>query len=234
MSRSREQPRAVCPVCQRTFTTRAALRDHRKAKGHLATSGDTPLWRRHAGALALALAAAGLLAWLTFADEGPRYPVVGSHWHARYAISICGGELPPRPYSEGDIHTHGAGLIHIHPSSRRSAGRAADLGRFFRSFGGRLEDSLLRVPGVGTYRTGTNSCGPSPGRVPVYVDGDRVEDPGGYVPRDGQSVRIVFEPESAAAAATLPVRAARPGLPPHPRKGPARAGEVRPQRAVDP
>lgn len=183
-----------CPVCGRTFGSSEALRSHRKATGHYDTSGPS-WWRKHAGKLALSVGAAGLLGWLLFVDRGPRYPTTDSHWHADYVIEICGRELPPDPYSQGDVHTHGDGQIHVHPSTSRSAGRAANLDAFFRSIGGTVEDSLLQLQGEGTYRTGEDSCGDRPGRVAVYVDGERIEDPAAYVPRDGDDVRIAFEPE---------------------------------------
>lgn len=78
-----------------------------------------------------------------------------------------------------------------------AAGRAANLEAFFRSIGGTLRDSLLDVQGEGTYRTGEHTCGDRPGRVAVYVDGDRIEDPSAYVPGNGEDVRIVFEPVPA-------------------------------------
>lgn len=184
----------ACPVCERTFGSTEALRAHRRAKGHYETSGP-PWWREHAGKLVLGVGAAGLLGWLLLVDRGPRYPTTDSHWHADYVIEICGRELPRAPYSRGDVHTHGDGRIHIHPSMSSTAGRDANLDAFFRSIGGTLRDSLLYVRGEGTYRTGEDACDDRPGRVAVYVDGERIEDPDTYVPMDGQDVRIVFEPQ---------------------------------------
>lgn len=187
----------TCPLCDRSFGSSEALRSHRRAKGHFDTS-DPPFWRRHGGKLALGVGAAGLLGWLLFGDRGPRYPTTDSHWHADYVIEICGRELPPDPYSQGDVHTHGDGQIHVHPSTHGSSGRAANLDAFFRSIGGTLDDSLLHVRGEGTYRTGEDSCDDRPGRVAVYVDGERIDDPAAYVPMDGQDVRITFEPRPTA------------------------------------
>jgi len=185
----------TCPVCERTFETDDALRSHRRATRHYETE-DPPLWREHGGKIALAAGALALIAWLSLSDDGPRYPTTRSHWHADYVIEVCGREVPPQPYSQGDVHTHGDGRIHIHPSTHAAAGRSAHLGRFFRSIGGTLRDSILEVPGEGTYRTGRDACEDRPGRVAVYVDGERIEDPAAYVPTDGQDVRFVFEPVS--------------------------------------
>ncbi len=184
----------TCPICDRSFDSADSLRSHRRAKRHYDTS-DPPFWRKHWDKLALAAGAVVLLGWLTLVEDEPRYPTTDSHWHADYVIEICGRELPPDPYSQGDVHTHGDGQIHVHPSTNATAGRSANLAAFFRSIGGLLDDSVLRVPGEGVYRTGQQECGDRPGRVAVYVDGERIEDPDAYVPRDGEDVRFVFEPQ---------------------------------------
>lgn len=191
----------ICPICDRSFGSSDALRSHRQAKGHYDTS-EPPFWRRHWKALAMGLAGAATLGWLTFSDQGPRYPTTQSHWHADYVIEICGEELPPEPRSPGGVHTHGNGRIHIHPATPQESGANAHLGEFFQSIGGTLEDSLLHVPGGDTYRTGVETCGEDPGRVAVYVDGERIDDPAAYVPMDGQNVRIAFETPGGSATAS--------------------------------
>lgn len=187
----------ACPVCGRSFGSADALRSHRRSKRHFRSQrSEAPAWRRHAGKLAVVAGVVVLIGWLGLRDSGPRYPTTDSHWHADYAIEICGREVPPAPYSQGDVHTHGDGKIHVHPSTNASAGRDAHLGAFFRSIGGTIRDSVLDVAGEGTFRTGEDRCGDRPGRVAVYVDGERIADPDAYVPRDGEDVRIVFEPDT--------------------------------------
>src|SRR5438309_6628977 len=59
------------------------------------------------------------------------------HWHAAYGVDICGKFLAPIS-SQTDpvgIHTHGEGVIHVHPfklpSGRKSfTGKNANLGAF--------------------------------------------------------------------------------------------------------
>ncbi len=135
-----------------------------------------------------------IIAVLIALPSGESLPRVGSHWHAAYTIEICGETLPPQPASRGDVHTHGNGRIHTHPSTFRTAGENANLGQFFRSFGGTLRDSLLHVPRRGTLRNGDRCDNGGEGRVAVYVNGDRITDPAAYVPQDGDDVRIAFEP----------------------------------------
>lgn len=71
------------------------------------------------------------------------------HWHASFAISICGDELPP-PGDDGPdtlgIHTHDDGLIHIHPFATRASGSRATMSRFFDQVGLEATDDSFRLP----------------------------------------------------------------------------------------
>lgn len=118
----------TCPICDRSFDSPDALRSHRRAKNHYDTS-DPPFWRKHWRKLAAGAGTDAILGRLTFGEDGPRYPTTESHWHADYVIEICGRELPPEPYSRGDVHTHGEGRIHVHPSTPRSSGGNGQSGR---------------------------------------------------------------------------------------------------------
>ena len=43
------------------------------------------------------------------------------------------------------IHSHGDGLIHIHPFNSSATGRRAQLGKCFEAFGGYISDSAIRL-----------------------------------------------------------------------------------------
>jgi hypothetical protein len=58
-------------------------------------------------------------------------PSVGDHWHAHYTVTVDGAELDIFPASAGDVHSHGDGLVHVHPHSEGTAGEAATLSAFF-------------------------------------------------------------------------------------------------------
>ena len=77
-------------------------------------------------------------------------PRLTDHWHVAYGIDICGEPLPglsdAKPDTSG-IHSHGDGLIHIHPFSSRYTGKGANLGAFADTTGMTLTDSSLKVPG---------------------------------------------------------------------------------------
>jgi Predicted solute binding protein len=60
-------------------------------------------------------------------------PQLGDHIHQAIAVDICGEFQPDIPTFESDvgIHTHGDGVIHIHPFSQLGVGANATLERFF-------------------------------------------------------------------------------------------------------
>lgn len=136
----------------------------------------------------LLLAGIGLL--LVPAPEPP-YPN-RDHWHAKYAVEVCGKALPPFPYSQGDVHTHGDGVIHVHPSSPATAGRNANLGAFFRSVRMEVLPGYLRLPDGKTYRDGDLCPDGKPGRVAVLINGKSEPDFLAHVVRDGEEVKVVF------------------------------------------
>lgn len=88
------------------------------------------------------------------------------HWHAAFAVNVCGDELPVL-YDAGPdllgIHTHEDGLIHIHPFSTQAAGKRATLKRFFDQVGLKTSDDAVELPaGLAedtVYRAGETTCG---------------------------------------------------------------------------
>ncbi len=64
-------------------------------------------------------------------------PIVNKdHFHAYLGVNVCGTWLPAAPAFDGPtaqamgIHSHGDGLMHIHPYSSAAAGKNATVGRF--------------------------------------------------------------------------------------------------------
>ena len=136
---------------------------------------------------------------LALLSRQPRGPGVGAHWHAAYTIELCGKAVPPLPPSPGDVHTHGDGIIHIHPGSAASSGRRATLGAFFRSTQARLTGTMITVPGQ-TYANGTPCPDGRVGTLKVLVQNkgrgsfEPVRDFLSFVPNDRDVIRIVFGP----------------------------------------
>jgi hypothetical protein len=74
-------------------------------------------------------------------------PVIGDHWHAAYGIYVCGEWQPDIPEFENTtgVHTHGDGVIHIHPFSQSGAGENATLGTFLEDTDVDLSDDELTI-----------------------------------------------------------------------------------------
>jgi hypothetical protein len=75
-------------------------------------------------------------------------PAIGDHWHMAVGFSRCGEVLPDQQDVDGDpdgIHTHGDGLIHIHPFNEDAAHEHAVLGRFLDVVGAEVVDGVLTL-----------------------------------------------------------------------------------------
>lgn len=66
-------------------------------------------------------------------DDLGGVPQLGDHIHQALGVNVCGEWLPDIPEFESPvgIHTHGDGVLHIHPFSQLGVGANATLGRYF-------------------------------------------------------------------------------------------------------
>ncbi|MBI4297922.1 MAG: hypothetical protein HY676_05260 [Chloroflexi bacterium] len=120
----------------------------------------------------------------------------GDHWHASYAITICGTPVPqfPDDTSGIGIHTHGDGQIHIEPERAADAGYNANLARFMTSTGGTLTEDTLQLPDGRKY-TNSDLCPDGrPGQVGLLVNGHEVRPIASYVPQNGDNIALSFAP----------------------------------------
>ena len=94
------------------------------------------------------------------------------HWHAAYGAFLCDEFAAPITDQRDPkgIHTHGDGVIHIHPFVRSAAGRNATLGVFADAVKMTLTDTELRLPGGKSYRSGRTECNGKKGVVQVKVN----------------------------------------------------------------
>jgi hypothetical protein len=88
-------------------------------------------------------------------------PVLGDHWHAAYGFYICGNFIPsftkgldPNAADPLGIHSHGDGVIHIHPFSSETSGKNATLGKYLDWEGVKLTNDELTLPDGTKYKTG--------------------------------------------------------------------------------
>lgn len=97
------------------------------------------------------------------------------HWHAAYALNIC-GENQANPSDVGpdtkDIHTHGDGLVHIHPFVGAASGENATFQVYVDQLGIELTDDSITLPDGTTYTNG-DDCEiddkKKPGQVTLFV-----------------------------------------------------------------
>jgi hypothetical protein len=139
------------------------------------------------------------------------------HWHTAYGFYLCDKFAPPITDTTDPhgIHTHGDGIIHVHPYDSSTGGKNAVLGAFTAAVHVTLNAGELRLPGGHDYRDG-DKCGDKPGRVRVRVftsPADKVGKDATIDPRkvplnDQEVLTIAFAP----AGAVLPHPPSVPNL----------------------
>jgi hypothetical protein len=136
----------------------------------------------------------------------------GDHWHASLDVNVCGQWLAPAPEFETKadspdvrvgIHSHGDGLIHIHPFNSSESGNDATVGRFL-EYGGWSASSdsfeLWSVNGQAAQQKNGDECTApdgtkQKGTLTWYVNGKRQSgDPSDYKPKDQDRIFFVFAP----------------------------------------
>jgi hypothetical protein len=143
-------------------------------------------WLFYVGVAAIVVLGAGIVLFARAENEGagandvsPRANLgdgqASDHWHASFAVNVCGKELPvlqDGPTDVSGIHTHGDGLIHIHPFTRSAAGNRATMGKFFDQVDLKVTDEGFQLPagltvegGGSTVKTGETTCGGEAGEV---------------------------------------------------------------------
>jgi hypothetical protein len=136
------------------------------------------------------------------------------HWHAALAVNVCGQWLPPAPefHQRADqagvtagIHSHGDGLIHLHPFASDEAGDNATVGRFMDYGGWELASGSFTVWDAEQHRDGRECTTGTTGRVQWVVGryGEswptkpRSGNPADYRPENGDIVAVYFLPEGS-------------------------------------
>ena len=150
------------------------------------------------------LTAAALAAGVVLDDStsatAPGGPKIGeSHWHARYAFVVCDQVQPNAPFWEAGVHTHGDGIIHMHPFTATEEGRGARLMKWFEYGGGVLTEDKVRLPGSNDeYNNGDECRDGSQGTLQVFVTPaatgveETLVDWSDYIPQDGDLVVVYF------------------------------------------
>lgn len=129
-----------------------------------------------------------------------RGAIAGEHWHASLKIFVCGKRMTDYPNIEGEIHSHGDGFMHIHPTTQTN--ELASLGTYLRTYQTALQTSpegktTLTFPDGKSYTDG-DRCPKDDKRHDIVVTnkGEQVDaPPDAFLPHDGDAVVIRFGPE---------------------------------------
>ena len=143
-----------------------------------------------------------LVVWARIDREATSAPRVGDHWHSAYDIYVC-DSYRSKIVLETDpngIHSHGDGLLHIHPFNKLASGRDAVLGEFFSAFGGRIDDASV-VLDTGEELVEGADCGGQPTVLKVArFDADDLERDPEVVTEDLAGVRFLKNREAFTIA----------------------------------
>ena len=151
-------------------------------------------------------------------------PTTTDHWHEAYGFYICNAFKPNITnanetqgsadydlFRQTGIHTHGDGVIHVHPYSSAGTGKNAKLGTWFKQVGVKLTNTSLELPkelGSTKVKNG-DDCQGKPGKLQVTV-WDNVQGTGDgrkYISdfnnlrftRNGMGFTIAFVPDDVTA-----------------------------------
>jgi hypothetical protein len=141
-------------------------------------------------------------------DEDPK---VGDHIHAALGISVCGFPAENAPEfefkageGEGEnakagLHSHGDGLLHIHPFTEDEAGENATVGLFMEYAGFDVGDDHLTLWDDLNVSNGDPCPDGRPGNVRWSVNGEEQDgNPADYKPDDQDVIEIAFLPDGDA------------------------------------
>lgn len=132
-------------------------------------------------------------------------PKLGDHWHAAYGIYVCDsfqGPLNDVIADESGLHSHGDGLMHMHPFGTKYTGDGANIGNFGETVGLEVTDTSFKV-GSSEYENGDEceDAGDSQVYLKVWDGPDDTEgrliesDLADYAPQEFSMWVLAFVPE---------------------------------------
>lgn len=146
-------------------------------------------------------------------DAATTHPVLGDHWHAAYGIYLCDNfaeALTDQHEDTKGIHTHGDGVVHVHPFTSAAAGKNADLEQFFEMTNLQVSDGKIVMPNGETWENGKTCPNGQAGKV-VLAKWESADDPNAApeiitsdigsvrVDRDRMAFTLAFVPEDDIA-----------------------------------
>lgn len=136
------------------------------------------------------------------------HPRVGAdHWHAAIGFDIC-GKFADNVADNGQdplgIHTHGDGIVHIHPFSAQSAGKKATLKIWLDTVGVKASATELKLPAeASSHKDGQQCDGKAATLITKVWDSRAATDTGHIVSgnpgdihlKNSQLITIAFVPD---------------------------------------
>lgn len=134
-------------------------------------------------------------------------PKRGDHWHAALGIYVCDqfiGNIADNGRDPHGIHTHGDGIVHIHPFDSKASGKNATVGVYFETMNLELGATKFKAPGGETWNDG-EECEGKKGEVQFFVNGERRSgDPSSHRMQDRDLLVLAFAPSDAEIPKTPP------------------------------
>ena len=145
-------------------------------------------------------------------------PGIADHWHQAYGLFACGETLPIMQSQDdpNGIHTHGDGVIHVHPGAAQDVARTGDdatMEVFLNAAGASISDDRLDLPpdegyDPESYVEGEDKCGDEDGIVQVayWFSAEATDEDPEIITEDlaniqfngdGAAYTIAFAPEGA-------------------------------------
>jgi hypothetical protein len=112
-------------------------------------------------------------------------PKLGDHWHAAYGIYDCDHFIPNLVDQVQDttgLHTHGDGLMHMHPFGTKYTGTGANIGHWGETTGLDVTDTSIKATGID--KTNGDKCGDKPGTLKLKVWNSTTDTKGHLIPKN--------------------------------------------------
>ncbi len=153
-------------------------------------------------------------------DKASAAPTIGDHWHAYLGANECGTWLPNTPEFENraneatvraGLHSHGDGLMHLHPFSSDESGSKATVGRFLEYQGSSISEDSMKLWDGKEQKNG-DKCGTGADAKKSIVQWSvghygkkwtgtpRAGNAGDYHPKNGDIVALYFLPKGTKLA----------------------------------
>ena len=121
------------------------------------------------------------------------------HWHSAFSVYLCDHFAPNLPLFESvdGVHTHGDGVIHIHPYTTKAAGTNATLGFFVHAAPGDFKLSSTELKFANDKKDWHNGdkCQGKPGKVKFTVNSKLQSiDPSAWRLKNGDLLDVGFVP----------------------------------------